>query len=127
MAMLTAQRVDELFRYCLFKAGQDPQNALRVEGILREYFVLHGARVQESREHIEALLAELPLEFQQFHGGGWAFTFVGHDRVGYVWTRQEHIKERLVVLGLAIDRIQFLALREKWKDCRGGPPFLVRS
>jgi len=56
------------FMDCLFKEGEDTTNHVKVEG-LTSMFGLHLQRLEEKRELVTALLAELPAEFKE----GWSF------------------------------------------------------
>ncbi len=56
--------VENAFMSCLFNEGEDTTNYVRVEG-LWSTFGLHPQRLEEKRELVTALLAELPAEFKE--------------------------------------------------------------
>ena len=65
---ITASNMSELvrnsFRECLFKEGEKIKDVVSVEGIASN-FGFHPQRLEEHRELLSALLANLPEEFKK--------------------------------------------------------------
>ena len=125
--VLDAQRVDEIFRDCLFQDGEDTTEHVVAEGIVNR-FGFHPERLQSHREEVAALLDELPTEFRSSErggGGGWSFLNACNDRHGNQWTGLHQTMEQLVVLGVALGIVEYPLPREMWGALPGGVPFFI--
>lgn len=126
---LTADRVRELMGRALFKdderdpAGIVPQDAVLVEGVTRT-FGFHPGRLAEIKPDVDALLAELPEQFQGGKGGGWSFLNACMDRNDHQWGEHQDI-EALVCLGIGAGSAAFLMPRDMWDVLPGGMPYFV--
>jgi len=127
--VLTAARVEELVKDCLFKdeewSGEKskeaaPDGAVFAEGLLHT-FVFHPGRLAEHRAEIGALLAELPDDFQIKGGGGWTFLNACMDRHGNHWAEHPTI-EALICLGIATKQARWI-LKEIMAALPGGVPY----
>lgn len=96
---LTIENVDEAFRYCLFKKGEEH---LHGTALIAESAALkigfHPDRIAERTLDIAAMLEELPEEFSA--GGGWAFVEAVVTGDGEPWGGQ-HDADKLLALGIA--------------------------
>lgn len=122
--ILTAVRVDEVFRDCLYKDGEDTSKAILVEGIVTTAG-FHPERLESHRKDIEAMLAELPSEFQQSGGGGMSFLNACNDKNGDQWTGEQRTMEHLFQLGIGIGKVECLVPRKMWSAFPGGMPYYV--
>lgn len=122
-SILTATRVHEVFRACLFHDGEDTSTRVKVECITQS-FGFHPERLEEQRPVIEEMLAELPDEFQKNGGGGWSFLNACMDKHGNHWAEHPTM-QLLVALGLGIGRVHFSLPREMWSVFPGGMPYFV--
>ncbi|PZU95550.1 MAG: hypothetical protein DI527_00650 [Chelatococcus sp.] len=127
--VLTADRVHEIARHCLFKAdefpedGSMPAGAIRVDAV-NAAFGFHPERIAEKRADIAALLAELPEAFMSDKGGGFSFLNACVDRLDRPWGEHRDV-EALLALGLATGLASFLMPRDMWDALPGGLPYFV--
>ena len=124
MTELTAQAVDELFRKCLFKDGENTSDAITVEGIVLR-FGFHPGRIKENTDAIKNLCNQLPKEFLQTGGGGYTFLDMCRDKDGKQWTGLHSVQEQLMCLGLAIGYIAYCFERDMWSVLPGGVPYIL--
>ena len=121
---VTATNMSELtqnaFMDCLFKEGEDTTNHVKVEGLTR-MFGLHPQRLEEKRELVTALLAELPAEFKE----GWTFLNLCTTKNDEQWTSMHRICEQLVVMAIGLGLMEYCMLREMWVILPGGVPYLM--
>jgi hypothetical protein len=122
--VLDPERVEAIFKDCLFKEGEPTEPRVEVEGIVNR-FGFHPERVEQHSEEIGALLAELPDEFKQSSGGGWTFLNACNDRHGNQWTGLHQRMEQLFALGMATDRVACQLPREMWAVLPGGVPYYI--
>lgn len=121
---VTATNMSELtsnaFMDCLFKEGEDTTNHVKVEG-LTSMFGLHPQRLEEKRELVTALLAELPAEFKE----GWSFLNLCTTKDGELWTGMHRVCEQLVVMAIGLGLMEYCMPREMWVILPGGVPYLM--
>lgn len=132
MIELTAEAVETLVRYCLYReeelTGADPApDRIEVEGIIRT-FGFHPGRIAEKSTEIGALLQQLP---EAFHaqsatnprgGGGWSFLQACVDRDGRQWGEHQQM-EALFVLGIAAGRAKWTLPKSLWPSLPAGMPY----
>lgn len=120
---VTATNMSELthnaFMDCLFKESEDTTNLVKVEGITRP-FGLHARRLEEKRELVNSLLAELPAEFKE----GFTFLNLCTTKDGEQWTGLHKICEELVVMALGLGIMEYCLPRKLWEILPGGVPYL---
>lgn len=122
---LRADRVEEVFRLCLFEEDEDQSAGVFVPGIVNNA-KLHPGRVAERRSEIERMLAELPDGFRRSEGGGWSFLAMCDDRHGEQWAGLHQTMELLCFLGIAAGVARWLIPdREVWEMLPGGMPYFV--
>lgn len=121
---VTASNMSELtsnaFMDCLFKEGEDTTNHVKVEG-LTNMFGLHPQRLEEKRELVTALLAQLPPEFKE----GWSFLNLCVTKDGEQWTDLHRVCEQLVVMAIGLGLMKYCFPREMWAILPGGVPYLM--
>lgn len=121
---VTASNMSELttnaFMDCLFKEGEDTTNHVKVEG-LTSMFGLHPQRLEEKRELVTALLAELPAEFKK----GWSFLNLCTTKNGEQWTGMHDVCEQLAVMAIGLGLMEYCLPREMWAILPGGMPYLT--
>jgi hypothetical protein len=109
---------------CLFKTkeiinGKPIVEPVIVEGIINK-FGLHPDRVKEAKEEVEGFIEQLPETFKE----GGSFLNVCTTKDGELWTGQHMVAEQLVVLGIAIGKIEYCAPREMWTVLPGEMPYI---
>jgi len=113
-----ADRVHNTLVNCLYKEGENTDNMVVVEGIVRN-FGFNPARITTHKAEIDTYIDELPEEFKQ----GWSFLNMCLDKHGHQWG--EHINcEALTVLGIAAGRLEYCCPRELWSVLPGGMPYI---
>ena len=121
---VTASNMSELtsaaFMDCLFRKDEDTTNYVKVEGITN-MFGLHPQRLEEKRELVTALLAELPAEFKE----GWTFLNLCTTKDGEQWTGFHQVCEQLVVMAIGLDLMEYTIPRQLWETLPGGVPYLT--
>ena len=121
---VTASNMSELtqttFMDCLFKEGEDTTNHVKVEGIT-SMFGLQSQRLEEKRELVLALLAELPAEFKE----GYTFLNFCTTKDGEQWTDEHRVCEQLIVMAIGLDLMSYCMPREMWAFLPGGVPYLI--
>ena len=123
-AILNAERVNEVFLDCLFREGEDTSKHIKAEGITTTAG-FHPERLNSHKAEIEAMLDELPNEFQKQGGGGMSFLEACNDKHGEQWTGLHCVMEQLFQLGIAIGKVSLLLPREVWSGLPGGMPYYV--
>ena len=122
--IITATNMSELvsksFMDCLFKEGEDTSNYVKVEGIINN-FGLHPQRLEEKRELVTALLAELPIEFKK----GYTFLNICTNKNGELWTGDQRVCEQLIVMAIGLDLMSYCLPREMWAILPGGVPYII--
>ena len=125
---LEAQAVEAIMMDCLYREDevvncQPPEGHVMVDGIVAR-FAFHPGRLQQHKQTICLLLAELPIEFHKNTGGGWSFLNACFDKTGRQWGEHRNM-EQLVVLGLATGLVEYCLPRELWSALPGGLPYFV--
>ena len=84
-------------------------------------FGLHPQRLEEKRELVTALLAELPAEFKE----GWSFLNLCITRNGELWTGSQRVCEQLVVMAIGLGLMEYCMPREMGAMRPGRVPYLM--
>lgn len=136
MSALSADRVTDIYRDCLFKdwelLAEDPteadlpENAIITEGVQHKTG-FHPTRVEHHRDEIVRMLQDLPLPFRLVEGGGggWSFLQACDDKDGNQWTGLHQTVDQLFQLGMAIGAVQYALPREIWPALPGGMPYMI--
>ena len=120
---LTAENVNKVLTDCLYKEGEDTTNHVAVKGV-RLNIGFNPERLEKHKQDIELMLGQLPDEFKKETGGGYTFLNACVTVNKNQWGEHENVDE-LLVLGLAIKKVEFLMPREDWKKLPGGMPYFV--
>lgn len=131
--VLTGEGVTRIFTDCLFTEDEmkdgNPTNFVEAYGVMTRVG-FHPQRLESHREEIRAMLAELPDDFHEGVGGGWAFQNACIDRNGTQWTGMHKVMDELIILGIATKLVDFSLPREMWAvfaGVGGLPYFFVKK
>ena len=123
---LTPQEVNRLFRECtVSSSSKDVQ-----EEIITANGIFHRARfskskIEQNKSSILTLFNELPDGFRKENGDGMSFLNMCVDRYGNYWTSNHTTMELLVLLGIAIDAIEFNVPTQLWPMLPGNVPNII--
>jgi hypothetical protein len=120
---LSAERMHEIFMKCLFKNGEDTTNHIAVNGLTMN-IGFHPGRIEENKAEIIEMLDCLPDNFKVGKGGGWSFLNMCNDKEGNQWADSHRTMEELVMLGLAIDMVDYNVPRPIWSSLPGSMPYI---
>lgn len=112
--------VTKTFEKCMFQEGEDTSNHVPVQGIAR-IFGLHPKRLEEQRETVKMLIAELHENFKQ----GWSFLKICENKEGHQWTDLHSVCEELVVMAVALGLAEYSFPRQLWPVLPGGVPYIT--
>ena len=115
-----ATLVNQAFMKCLFKEDEDKTNHVRVEGITN-IFGLHPERLEEQRELVTALVAELPPIFKE----GYSFLKLCENKDGEQWTGLQRTMQELMVMAVGLELMSYCLPREVWPVLPGGVPYVI--
>jgi|SRR5882762_8921986 len=118
---LTSEAVETVLRKVL--CAKNEVNGIQVDGLVRN-FLFNPRRLNLAKPEIDALLHELPDQFQTRSGGGWSFLNMVQDRHGEQWTGMHQTMEALAVLGIGVGSAKWL-MREMADIMPGGVPYFV--
>lgn len=122
--VLIPEHVQAVFMACLFKDGEDTSDHIVADGIVQTVG-FHPGRIEEHRQEIHNMLAELPDEFRASNGGGSSFLNACMNKHGNQWTGVHQTQEQLVQLGIAIGEVEYCLPRDMWKILPGGMPYIA--
>ena len=77
--------------------------------------------MEERRELVIALLAELPAEFKE----GYTFLNICTNKNGELWTGDHRVCEQLIVMAIGLNLMSYCFPRERWAILPGGVPYLI--
>lgn len=118
---LNAKNVLKIFMGCLFKEDEEKINYVMVKGItITAGF--HPERLEQQKENIHGMLLQLSDSF--IGGGGWSFLKMCLTKDNDMWTGLHRIMEQLLLLGLAIKKIEYCLPHSMWSALPGGVPYL---
>ena len=120
---LTAERVEEIFKGCLFDDGASTSGAVLVEGV-RLKVGFHPERLEALKPSIRAMLDQLADDFHEKKGGGMSFLNACMTRDGDQWGEHLNI-DQLLCLGLAAKMVKVLMPRELWALLPGQVPYFT--
>lgn len=121
---LLSENVESIFLKCLFKDGENTDEAIIADGITAK-MGFHPDRLKENESNIIDMLQQLPDSFQKSGGGGMSFLNACTDKNGNQWTGMHRMMESLFCLGMAIGKVEYCVPREYWGALPGGMPYLV--
>jgi len=122
---LSAENVMAVFKDCLFKEGENTDNA-KIVNCIQNNFGFNPDRLEKHTRDIMDMCNELPDNFMESKGGGWSFLNMCNDNAGNQWADLRVTMEVLVALGMAVNYIDFtISDRTIWEDLPGGVPYIV--
>lgn len=102
MESINPNRVEEIFKDCLYKDGEIkngvPADAIIVKGVAHS-FGFHPERLQSHRGEIGQMLLLMDDSFLLTKGGGMSFLNACKDRNGVLWTGLHLRMEQLFTMG----------------------------
>lgn len=119
--MLDSKIVNELFRECLFKEEEKIKDPTTIRGI-QMYVGFNPERLNNNKDIINNLIDELPEDFDK----GQSFLDMCVNKEGNQWTGSHKTMEELLILGLAIDSLEYCSDRNTWSLLPGGMPYVKR-
>lgn len=124
--MINAKDVNEIFLDCLYKdeetkKGEVPEGAIIVEGIIMKVG-FNPERVEKNKNNIINILEQLHPTFNE----GWTFLNMCIDKNDNEWTGSHKTMEQLLVLGLAIGKLEYCCDRDMWSILPGGMPYVIK-
>jgi hypothetical protein len=120
--MIDSGRVTEILYDCFIKEGEklkDASEITLVNGIIHK-FGFHTKRLQSHAKELNDMIDQLPESFTE----GMSFLNMCMTKNDEQWTGLPQIQEQLMVLGIAIGRIEYCAPREMWYILPGGMPYI---
>ena len=123
-ALINPMRIEDIFKDCLFKDGEDTSSHVAVEGITLNAG-LNPSKLSEHKEEIFENLKNLPSSFMSSGGGGMTFLNACIDKNGNEWTSLHRNMELLFILGIATKQDGYCAPRDMWEAFPGGMPYCV--
>lgn len=121
---LTAENVHKAFIDLLFKEGESTEKYILGEGCnLKVGF--NPERLKSKESDISKMLDQLPDEFKKSGGGGMSFLNMCNDKEGNQWCDIHRTMDELLTMGIASQKVSFLAPREMWSVLPGGLPYVV--
>lgn len=118
-----ADRVEAIFRDCMFKDGEPTEGFVPAPGITIDVG-FHPVRLASYREEVRAMIRELPESFMKNGGGGMSFLNLCNNRHDDQWTGFQQRMEQLVQLGIALGMASYCLPREYWGVMPGGVPYI---
>lgn len=123
--VLSADNVENIFIDCLYNDGEDTSDHILAEGVMLNAG-FKPEKIEEHRQEIHNMLADLPDQFKESTGGGgWSFLQACVDKNNRQWTGMHQTMDQLVLLGLAIGEVEYCLPRELWPALPGGMPYFV--
>jgi len=107
--MLNSDRVNEVFMDCLFRDGEKTDNHVLVKAVMASYG-FHPKRLEQHRQDVREMLAELPDQFKQSKGKGWSFLNACEDKHGHLWSGLHAVVDQLFALGMALKLVSKISL-----------------
>lgn len=117
---LTPQNVNDVFKACLYKKNEDTSQAIDVESITMK-IKFNPNRLKENYDNIRSMLDRLHPNFKK----GWTFLNMCDDKDGRQWTGSQADMDKLLALGLAINKLTYMLPREVWPALPGGVPYVI--
>ena len=118
--LLSSTRVEEIYTDCLakhYEPSAEPVFAIQMIAGFNQ------SRLNGHRAEIEAMLLQLPVQFQDKNGA--SFLDADTDINGTQWTGVHQTVEKLILLGLAIGKVAFTVPREYWSVLPKKAPFFT--
>lgn len=115
---LTSENVQNLFKSCLYKKGENETGTMVVKGLINDY-KFKNSLIEENKVQIKELLLQLDPNFlKSSDSKGWSFLQVCTRKDGVQWTDLHIVMEALVVLGEEIPIQNYIKLVWKVKGAK---------
>ena len=126
--MLTSKTVEDIFTDCLFKDEEIVDGKPNSTPIMARAIMVNAGfnfeRISKHAQRINYLLEFLPEKFMEGTGGGGSFLNACNDKDGNQWGEHTNV-DKLIALGIAINRVEFTTPRETWHVLPGGMPYFM--
>lgn len=119
---LNESEVNRLFNACLCHdelKNLNDHDIIHVEGI-HHSANLRTKRIEENYDDITLYLSQLPDKFKK----GWTFLEFGVNKKGDKWTSHFETAEKLLLLGIAAGRVEYINTRNVWEILPSGLPYV---
>lgn len=128
--LISAQRIDDLLVSCLYSEdefvdGEPIVPYVVTDGVMERQFGLHPDRLQSIKLEIEEMISNLPTEIDSIEG--LSFLNVCQDKQGNLWTGMHRTCDRLIMLGIALDLLEYTSARPLWVINPGGMPMIRKK
>ena len=120
--MLTADNVEAMHELCLSNA--ENLGSFLVEGVKNAYWY-DKRKIERHTKGIIEMLMQLPKTFRKSSGGGWSFLQMCMREDGIQWTGLHVTVEKLMCLGIACGKMEYLLSKDMWKVLPAEMPYLV--
>lgn len=111
-------KISELVEFCSFNPDQDVTiGIIPVEGVVKD-FIFDPDKLESRKAEILEQIDGLPAEFSE----GWSFLQACMNKEGIQWGGHKEMEE-LMVLGIAIGKIEICLPRALWMALPGGMPY----
>lgn len=124
---IASENVSKVFFNCYLKNKEEHENEknpIIVEGIVYKYS-FNPIKIEENKDIIISFLQQISKSFYINVGEGDSFLNFCKDKNGELWTTSHEEMEQLMLLGMAIDKIEYCFPREIWISLPGNMPYLV--
>ncbi|MGN5650783.1 hypothetical protein [Bacillus sp. Brlt_9] len=123
--MNISEIVNSIFQDCLFNEfeivnGIPNETPIKVQG-LNHTFCFHPERLDKNKKAIDEIISVLPDTFKE----GWSFYKLCYTKDGMQWTDLHQRCEQIMVLGIAIQKMEYCLPRESWSIFPGALPYLT--
>ena len=113
------EKINKIFRNCLFDKTEEVTDPLMVEGITINVG-FNKKKIEDHREEIIDLVDNLHPTFKE----GWSFLNMCLNKDNIQWTGSHQTMQELLLLGLAIEKIEYLLPKEMWSILPGEMPYI---
>ena len=115
---LSSENLMTIFNRCYSKISTE--ETITIDGVFHSY-IFEKEKINSERKYIEMLLSKV----SQTLNVGCPFLKLNTTYTGSIWTNNTEEIEKLLVLGIAINKIRFLKPRDRWKSFPNGIPFII--
>ena len=113
--------VREAYKNSLFEKNDDPSKKIKVEGIKRLEYEFNSESLEQHREIITAIIAQLPEKFKE----GYSFNAMRRNKNDKHWTEDYDTCEILAAMAIGLNLMFYTFSREVWRDLPGTVPYLT--
>lgn len=125
--MINSDRVTEIFKDCLFKNNEIIDNKPIVSPTLAEGINIRVGFNPNSLKRNEIEIEEMINELHSTFDEGWSFVNMCVDKDEKQWTGEQRIMQELLLLGLAIGKLDYCTGKDNWEGLPFGMPYIKRK